>query len=114
MRRPSADWTDPADERILEFLYNSPCRKLNATPRVVEANIDYKISTCRSRCSTLRKAGLLEYYDEDSGIYRITDRGVAFLEGEMTDRQLAALDPSKPDDDTEYIDNNVYAEDDER
>jgi hypothetical protein len=98
MRRPDAEWMDRADDVILEFLLNSPCDPLNATPGVIEANIDYSESTCKSRCRVLEQAGLLEYYDEERGIYSLSKLGVRYLNYEMDEAELASLDPSKPDD----------------
>ena len=83
MRRPRVEWMTRADDTILEFLLNDGNEPLNASPTFVEANIDYKISHIRSRMRTLHDAGLVEYYDEDRGLYRITDRGREYLAGEL-------------------------------
>ena len=81
-----------ADDTILEFLLNEGNRPLSATPAVVEANTDYKISHIRNRMRKLHEAGLVEYYDENSGIYRITDRGRAYLAGELDADDLEDVD----------------------
>jgi hypothetical protein len=39
----------------------------------VEANIDYKISSIRSRMRTLHEAGLVECYDEDRELHVVGD-----------------------------------------
>lgn len=88
MRRPRVDWMTRADDAILEFLLNEGNEPLNASPAFVEANIDYKISHIRTRLRKLLKADLVEYYDEDRGLYQITDRGRAYLEGELDAEDL--------------------------
>ena len=37
----------------------------------------------RRRLRALQKGGLVEYYDEDRGLYRVTDRGQAYLKGSL-------------------------------
>mgnify|MGYP006295367277 FL=1 len=77
-----------ADDTILEFLLNDGNEPLNASPTFVEANIDYKISHIRGRMRMLHEAGLVEYYDKDRGISRITDLGRAYLSGELDASEL--------------------------
>ena len=91
MRRPRVDWMTRADDSILEFLLNEPGNPIRANPGTVEANLDYQISHVRARMSELRKAGLLEYYDEDRAIYQITDRGRAYLAGELNAEDLERI-----------------------
>ncbi|QCW03410.1 ArsR family transcriptional regulator [Natrinema pallidum] len=88
MRRPRVDWMTRADDAILEFLLNEGNRPLIANPSTVEANIDYKISHVRRRLRALQDGGLVEYYDEDRGLYRISERGRAYLEGELDAAEL--------------------------
>lgn len=83
MGRPRVDWMTRADDTILEFLLNDGNKPLNASPTFVEANIDYKISHIRNRMRKLHEAGLVDYYDEDRGLYRITDLGRDYLSGEL-------------------------------
>lgn len=72
-----------ADDAILEFLLNKGNEPIVANPSTVEANIEYKISHIRRRLRALQKGGLVQYYDEDRGLYQITDRGRAYLAGEL-------------------------------
>ncbi|ELZ12112.1 phage PhiH1 repressor protein [Natrinema thermotolerans DSM 11552] len=88
MRRPRVEWMTRADDAILEFLLNEGNRPLIASPAVIEANIDYRISHVRTRLRELDSAGLVEYYDEDRGLYQITNRGKAYLEGELAAEDL--------------------------
>ena len=83
MRRPRVEWMTRADDTILEFLLNDGNESLNASPTFVEANVDYKISHIRNRMRKLYEAGLIEYYDEDRGLYRITDLGRDYLSGDL-------------------------------
>jgi len=77
-----------ADDAILEFLLNEGNRPINASPAVVQANIEYQISHVRNRLRELHSAGLVEYYDEDRGIYEITDKGRAYLAGDLDVSEL--------------------------
>jgi len=83
MRRPRVDWMTRADDAILEFLLNDGNRPIVANPSTVEANVEYKISHVRRRLRALEEGDLVEYYDEDRGLYRITDLGRAYLAGEI-------------------------------
>nr|WP_252489583.1 ArsR family transcriptional regulator [Natronococcus sp. CG52] len=77
-----------ADDAILEFLLNEGNEPLVANPTTVEANIDYKISHVRRRLRALQEGNLVEYYDEDRGLYQITDHGQAYLLGELNSEDL--------------------------
>ena len=72
-----------ADDRVLEFLQNDPNHSIVATPKVIAENIDFNRGYVTQRMKVLREEGLVEYYDETSGIYQITDRGRAYLAGEL-------------------------------
>ena len=72
-----------ADDVILEFLQNEPGDNIRASPAVIEANIDYKISHIRNRLRKLHQGGLVEYYDESRGIYQITEKGRSYLRGDL-------------------------------
>nr|WP_254525462.1 ArsR family transcriptional regulator [Natrinema caseinilyticum] len=76
------------DDAILEFLLNEGNRPLIANPSTVEENIDYKISHVRCRLRALQDGGLVEYYDEERGLYRISERGRASLEAELDAEDL--------------------------
>lgn len=81
-----------ADDRILEFLLNEGNQPLVATPAVIEMNLDYGIAHINNRLSELREHGLVEYYDENRGAYRITNRGRTYLKGKLDASELE--DPS--------------------
>ncbi|PCR90310.1 helix-turn-helix domain-containing protein [Natrinema ejinorense] len=68
-----------ADDRILETLADSD---LILSPRILSANTDYSRHYLSTRLGKLRDAGLVDRVDE--GLYRITDRGTAYLEGNLS------------------------------
>ena len=72
-----------ADDAILEFLQNEGNKPIRATPAVIEANLDYKISHIRNRIRELHDQELVVYYDESRGIYQITEKGRSYLAGEL-------------------------------
>ncbi|MFC4247230.1 winged helix-turn-helix domain-containing protein [Natribaculum luteum] len=67
-----------ADDRILETLADSG---LILSPRVLSANTDYSRHYLSTRLGKLRDAELVDRVDE--GLYQITDRGRAYLEGDL-------------------------------
>lgn len=67
-----------ADDRILETLAASD---LILSPRVLAVNIDYSRHYLSTRLGKLRDAELVERVDD--GLYRITDRGRSYLEGDL-------------------------------
>ena len=87
-----------ADDAILEFLLNEGNQDLIATPAIVEMNIEFKISTVRGRLRTLHEAGLVEYYDESRGAYQISEKGKAYLEGNVDESELKDPDSENSDD----------------
>ena len=78
MRRPRVSWMTQADDRILETLADSG---LTLSPRVLAANTDYSRHYISARLGELRDADLVDRVDE--GLYVISDRGLAYLEGEL-------------------------------
>ncbi|WP_255681701.1 winged helix-turn-helix domain-containing protein [Natrinema sp. SYSU A 869] len=72
-----------ADDRILETLADSD---LILSPRVLSANIDYSRHYLSTRLGMLRDARLVDRVDE--GLYQITDRGRAYLKGELDANDL--------------------------
>lgn len=83
MRRPRVSWMTNADDHILEFLLNEGNREVIATPAVIAENIDFNAGYVRQRVSKLLEEGLIEYHDEDRGMYRITERGRKYLAGDL-------------------------------
>lgn len=84
MRPRLADWMTPVDRDILELLRNEGGpHELVLSPRIIAENTDWSRQTVREHLMTLRSHGLVEYYDETGGIYRLSDRGRAYLQGEL-------------------------------
>lgn len=76
--RPRVEWMNQTDDRILELLEESG---IILSTAVLAKNLDYSRSWVSERLSGLLAEGLVESVDE--GYYRITDRGRAYLAGEL-------------------------------
>lgn len=89
MRPRLAAWMTPVDRAILELLRNEGGpHELVLSPRLLAENSDWSRQTVREHLMTLRDRGLVEYYDESGGIYRLSDRGRAYLAGELAVEEL--------------------------
>lgn len=78
MRRPRVPWMTQGDDRILETLESSG---LILSPAVIAKNIDYTRNYVNKRMRKLRDECLVERVED--GYYRISDRGQAYLRGEL-------------------------------
>ena len=83
MRPPLASWMTPADRAILERLWNEGNDELVLTPALIAENTDYARTTVREHILKLRDHGLIEYHDKERAIYRLTQKGRAYLAGEI-------------------------------
>jgi|AntRauMinimDraft_4_1070384.scaffolds.fasta_scaffold12573_2 Mn-dependent DtxR family transcriptional regulator len=81
--RPRVEWMNQTDDRILELLDESD---LILTPAVMARNLDYTRNWVSRRVGKLESAGLVEPID--SGYYRISDRGRAYLAGDLDADEL--------------------------
>ncbi len=72
------DWMSPIDYFILDFYEE---HDIQASPKVVAANIDYERVYTSKRLKELVSEGLLQ--QGENGLYSLTDRGRAFIEGEL-------------------------------
>ncbi|WP_258302054.1 winged helix-turn-helix domain-containing protein [Haloferax larsenii] len=88
MRVPLADWMTPADRSILERLQNEGNDELVLTPALIAENTDYARTTVREHLGTLLEHELVEYHDEERAIYRLSEKGRAFLAGEIDAAEL--------------------------
>lgn len=75
MRHPP-DWFEPADEIILDYVFD----RQPTTPAPIEDYTYLDWDHIMSRAELLAAAGLLETHDED--IYSLTDVGREYLFGE--------------------------------
>ena len=82
--RPRVEWMTRADDYILEFLDETD---IVATPQVIAANIDYSRQYVNQRIRLLADNDLVQ--NTGDGLYRITDRGRAYLEGELDADELS-------------------------
>lgn len=81
--RPRVEWMNQTDDRILELLAESD---LILTPAVIGKNLEYTRNWVSRRIGKLEDASLVE--PVDSGYYRITDHGRAYLSGEIDADEL--------------------------
>lgn len=81
--RPRIDWINQTDERILELLAES---ELVLTPTVLGENLGYDRSWVSERLKKLRDHGLVVRIAR--GKYRISERGEAYLSGDLDANEL--------------------------
>lgn len=87
-RAELASWMTPMDRDILDCLWNPGNRELVLSPRLIAENTDWGRDAVRSHILELRKHDLVEYYDEDAGIYQLSERGRQWLEGQLSPEEL--------------------------
>lgn len=87
MRQP-ADWMVRSDDRILELLRAEG----NLTPAAIEALGGPTADHASRRCSALAEYGLVERPGGVGGLYRLTDRGRAYLAEELDAGELEPVD----------------------
>ena len=85
--RPRVEWMTRADDYILEFLDETD---IVATPQVIAANIDYSRQYVNQRIRLLADNDLVQ--NTGDGLYRITERGRAYLDGELGADELSNSD----------------------
>jgi len=79
--RPLVSWMTKSDDAILELL--DECG-IAIPPRAIAFNIEnVSRPTVDRRLPKLEEAGLVERYENPQGYTRITDRGRAYLSGEL-------------------------------
>lgn len=75
------------DDRILELLDESD---LILSPAVIAVNLDYTRNWVSRRISKLVQAGLIEQTETDGAYYRISDKGRAYLSGEISEDEVSS------------------------
>jgi len=85
--RPRVEWMNQTDDRILELLNES---ELLLTPAVLAKNLEYNRSWVSERISILVDAGLVG--NPEKSFYTITDRGRAYLAGNLEAEELEDVD----------------------
>ncbi|QZA89546.1 helix-turn-helix domain-containing protein [Salinarchaeum sp. IM2453] len=90
--RPRVPWMNETDDAILEFYQELEQAgfRIALPPTAVWVNITQELgmldkarNTVSRRMKKLNEMGLLEITDEKRRYYRITDKGIAYLEGEL-------------------------------
>lgn len=87
--RPRVSWMTRADDAILELLRESG---IAANPSTIAFNIDYDNRYVSQRCRKLSDNELVERVHETKAMYRITDLGRRYLDGEL---EASDLEPSE-------------------
>lgn len=72
------------DRDILKRLWNRGNEELVLTPALIADNTDWGRSAVRKHILRLQEHGLVEYYDEERAVYQLSERGRAWLEGELS------------------------------
>jgi len=85
MRQP-AEWMVPSDDRILELLEDEG----NLTPRAIEDFGGPVAGHAQDRLPQLARYGLVTRISR--GLYRITDQGRAYLDGDLDVSTLERVD----------------------
>lgn len=83
-----AGWMTPVDRDILERLRNEGNEELRLTPSMIAENLDWGDQAVREHMPILREHGLVEYADETRGVYQLSDRGRAWLAGDLSTEEL--------------------------
>lgn len=76
-------WMSPIDYWILEFFED---HDIQVSPKVLAENIEYDRKYAGKRLKALDSAGLV--IQNDNGLYELSDRGRAFLAGEVNADEL--------------------------
>ena len=83
-------WMTKSDDAILELLDES---NLTIPPMAIAFNIEnVSRPTVDRRLPKLEKAGLVKRYDDPRGYTKITDRGRAYLSGEIEAGDLESIE----------------------
>jgi len=87
--RQAAEWmSNPSDDRILEALREHG----QLTPQAIDKVGGPAANTCRNRLPTLRSYGVVRLYAGTTGLYEITDDGIAYLDEELDASTLTKSD----------------------
>ena len=102
--RPRVPWMNEVDDAILEFyeeLEASTDFSITLPPMTVYVNLveelgvlDKSSNTISRRMQRLSEMELLEKSDKKRGYYRITEKGIRYLSGELDADELTRPDDS--------------------
>ncbi|WP_114579156.1 phage repressor protein [Saliphagus sp. LR7] len=82
------EWFAKSDYPLLSFFEEYD---IQISPKVAGENLDYHPGYIGRRLRALRDAGLLDQHD--NGLYELSDLGREFLDGELSQDEIEALDP---------------------
>lgn len=91
MRRQRVVGLRQTDIYILEHLHNGGDPLIDS-PKDIAANIGFSAGNVRQRLPILRRAGLVEYHDEDAGQYVLDELGQDYIDGELSDEDVEYLE----------------------
>lgn len=86
------DWLKPADRYILEFMVVKHPRSgeyIQLSPKIIGVNTTVSRKHAGARCRALSEKGLVERTDR--GVYRLTDLGQKFVDGQLGVEELRDL-----------------------
>lgn len=93
-------WLTGVDQEILEYLAD---KGVDASPRVLAHNMDRDLEGgaasyghIKRRMRKLRRAGLLERYDDDAGIYGLSELGRQYMAGELDRERIEEISRAEP------------------
>lgn len=92
--RPRVEWMTGNDDSILELLHE---KNIALPPRGLEVNlsregVNVSRRTIQRRLNSLQEAKLVEMVEEEGSYYAITDKGRAYLDGELDASELENVD----------------------
>lgn len=100
--RPRVPWMNETDDSILEYLAQLEIgggNRVTQSPTAVWVNLaqefdvlDKSQSTVSRRMKRLEQMDLLEKTDEKRAYYRITDKGIRYVNGEISREELPEPD----------------------
>lgn len=102
--RPRVPWMNETDDTILEYFEALEAAGFSVwqAPTPVWVNLSSNLGatgksreTVSRRMGHLEQMGLLERVDETRGYYRITEKGLAYLSGELEREELVESKPEK-------------------
>lgn len=92
--RPRVPWMNATDDSILEYLSQLEVNggeRVSQSPTAVWVNLNSQLNiidktqtTVARRMQQLEQMGLLEKVDEKRAYYSITDKGIDYLEGNIS------------------------------
>ena len=100
--RPRVPWMTETDDTILEYFEALEAAGFSVwqAPTPIWVNLTDNLGateksreTISRRMGKLEQMGLLERVDETRGYYRITEKGLAYLSGELEREELVESNP---------------------